>query len=177
MSASCTIRYAVSSTPVGSGVTAPSSVSVTGVPAARAVSTSSVSRSRPGCGSTRRLRVGVLTEDAEQPPHLGERVACGLADRAKCVLPLREGHQWSAVHLRLHRDRGDVVGDDVVQLPGDARPLAHGRLILECVDHRLTCLVAFGQRLASLSARVAERESGDDDQQEEDAGELRRRPP
>ena len=120
----------------------------------------------------RRLRVRVLAEDAEKPPHLRERVARGLADRREVRLAfLGEALGGEARALRLNRDRGDVVRDDVVQVPGDARALAHRRLILERVDHRLTGLVAFGQRLATLSARVAERESGDDDHQEQDAGE------
>ena len=125
-----------------------------------------------------RLGVRILAEDSEKPPHLRERVARRLADRREVRLALLgETLRREARALRLNRDRGDVVRDHVVQVTGDARPLAHRRLILERVDHRLTGLVPFGQRLASLPTRVAERERGDDDQQKQYAWRARRRPP
>ncbi len=118
------------------------------------------------------LRARVIAEDAEQPPHLGQRVARGLADRLEvraALLGQALGRETRA--LGLDGDRRDVVRDDVVQVACDARALPHRRLVLEGVDHRLTRLVALGERLAALPARVAERQSRDDDHEEQDARE------
>ena len=80
-SASCTIRYAHRSTPAGSVVASPLMVRRTVEPAARAVSISSSSWARPGCGTAPGVAVRVLPQDAEQAAHLVERVAGGLRDR------------------------------------------------------------------------------------------------
>ena len=60
-----------------------------------------------------------------------------------------------AGRLGLDGDHRHVVRDDVVQLAGDARPLLHQRLVA-------LRLVALGDRLAALPARVPDRERGDD---------------
>jgi len=67
----------------------------------------------------------VLAEHAEQPPHLGQRGPRGVSDGGE---PLRPGggHPGGGEPraLRLHGDDGDVVGDHIVELARDARPLA-----------------------------------------------------
>jgi hypothetical protein len=74
---------------------------------------------------------GVLAQHAEQPPHLGQRGPGGVADVGQ---PLRTGgghpRGGQAGCLRLHDDHRDVVGDDVVQLAGDASPFT-ARGVLE----------------------------------------------
>ena len=119
----------------------------------------------------RRLRLRVLAQDAEQPAHLRQRVARCLADRLEVRAGLlRQALDRQAGALGLHGDRRDVVSDDVVQVSGDACALAHRGLVLQRVDHRLPRLVALGERLAALAARVAERCRGDDHHQEQHAG-------
>ena len=121
----------------------------------------------------RRLCLRVLAEDAEQPAHLRQRVARGLADRLEVrAALLRQALDRQAGALGLDGDRRDVVSDDVVQVAGDACALAHRGLVLQRVDHRLPRLVALGERLAALAARVAERCRRDDDHQEQHAGEA-----
>ena len=84
---------------------------------------------------------------------------------------LREPFGGQAGALSLDCDRRDVVGDDVVEVACDSSALAHRGLVLERVDHRLACLVPLGDDLAALPARVAKRQSRDDDHQQQDAGE------
>ena len=89
----------------------------------RAVSLSCCS---PGCGRRGwRSAPGVLAQHAQQPAHLGQRRPGGVADRGQPPRALG-GHARGGQpgRLRLHGDHRDVVRHDVVQLAGDARPLA-----------------------------------------------------
>ena len=66
-------------------------------------------------------------QHAEQAPHLGERLAAGLLDQ-RSGSSARSG-SWSRSSLAAPFDGHDAdrVGDDVVQLAGDPRPLlGHG---------------------------------------------------
>jgi hypothetical protein len=69
---------------------------------------------------------GGRVEHAQQVPQLAERLPAGLAD----VLQAR-GHRGRVGlelgRVGLHDDRGDVVGDHVVQLAGDPGPLVGHR--------------------------------------------------
>ena len=99
--------------------------------ASRASSSSSLSWRRPGWGCRSSARgPGVLAQHAEQPPHLGQRGPRGVADRGQ---PLRPGggHPGGGQpgRLRLHGDHGDVVGDNVVQLAGDAGAFPAGHVL------------------------------------------------
>ena len=75
------------------------------------------------------VRVSVA-QDAEQPPHLGQRGAGGVADRGQ---PLGSGRR----HVRggqprglgLYGDDRDVVRDNVMQFPRDPGPLAAGGVL------------------------------------------------
>ena len=170
------MRYAHRSTPGGSGVTSPWSVSAHRSPRRARGVDELVQAREAGLRVARGLAVRVLAEHAEQAPHLAERVARGLADRLEVrAALLRQALGRQTRGLGLDRDRRDVVRDDVVQVAGDARALAHRRLVLQRVDHRLPRLVALGDRLAALPPRVAERLRGDDEHEEQDAREAGRR--
>ncbi len=76
-----------------------------------------------------RPRVPVGVEDAEQPAHLGERLAARALDRPQRSL----GTLRLAIHHRpcgagLNHHHRDAVRDHVVELTRDPRPLAVGRL-------------------------------------------------
>jgi hypothetical protein len=72
-----------------------------------------------------RVRVGVFTQHAEQPPHLGQRGPRGVANGQQPLRPGR-GHARGGQpgRLGLHGDHRDVVRDHVVQLASDPGPLA-----------------------------------------------------
>ena len=80
MSASCTIRYAETSTPGGSSTGDPSTVTSTGSPAELTCAASSSSRRRLGCGHERDLLTR-LAQHAEEPAHLGKGLLTGVLDR------------------------------------------------------------------------------------------------
>ncbi len=65
--------------------------------------------------------------------------------------------------------------DDIVEVARDAGALAHHRLVVQAVGHRAPSLVALGNRLPALPARVTEREGADDDEQQEHAARSRGR--
>ena len=99
--------------------------------ASLASSSSSLSCCRPGWGCrSAHLGLGVLAQHAEQPPHLGQRRAGGVADRGQ---PLRAGRgharRGQPGGLGLHGDHRDVVRHDVVQLAGDPRALPARRVL------------------------------------------------
>lgn len=78
----------------------------------------------PGGGFGGRLRVAGLAEQADGGAQLVERAAAGLADMGEGLL----GLVGALVHdmggdTGLHIDQGDVVGDHVVQVAGDAQAL------------------------------------------------------
>ena len=85
---------------------------------------SELGEARLGC---QRHPVPLLVEDADDGPHLRERLAAaGLDGR-------QDGSGAPGVALGellagagLDGDGADMVGDDVVQLPGDARALGEG---------------------------------------------------
>ena len=147
--------------PAAAGPPSPSSVSGTGVPAARALSIELVEVVEPRLrvrASASRLRV--LAEDAEQAAHLGRaRRAPSAPIASKCARPSsgRPGVVRRA-RLGLDGDHRDVVGDNVVQLARDPSALLHRGLVLQRVDHRLP-----GLRPARRSPRrAAARESPSD---------------
>ena len=80
-------------------------------------------------GAHRRLRreLGhrpLPAQEPDQAPHLGQRLAAGRLDRLqRKPLALLLGLQQPADGARLHRHHGDGMGDHVVELPRDARPL------------------------------------------------------
>src|SRR5690606_28110434 len=77
-------------------------------------------------------RVVVLAQDAEEPPHLRQRHPSSRGDRGKRLAgPHHVGVDRIGRAVRLHHDHADVVGNDVVQFPCDARPFGgHGHLDL-----------------------------------------------
>ena len=85
---------------------------------------------RAGDAGPASLGLGVLAQHAEQPPHLRQPGPCRVPDLRQ---PLRPGGGHSgrgqAGGLRLDGDHRDVVRDHVVQLTGDPRPLAAGRVL------------------------------------------------
>ncbi len=102
----------------------------------------------PGCGA----RPGgaptpPTREQVEHPAHLVERLAAGrghrLEDRARRV----GGTEGGADAARLDDEQADVVGDDVVELAGDAHPLLGDRPPGEQVALALQVQVALPQRL------------------------------
>ncbi len=77
-----------------------------------------------GCGFGGRLGVALLAQEADGDPQLVERGAAGVAYVGERLL----GLVGTLVHdvggdPGLHVDQGDVVGDDVVEVPGDPQPL------------------------------------------------------
>ena len=125
VSASCTIRYSVSSKPAERGPAGSTAESSTSRPAARARSISAGRWRSPGLGASGLRAVGPAgppgLEQAEHAAHLAERVARGRLDRVEvavefgglAVLERRPGGQG------LQDDHRQPVADDVVQLARD----------------------------------------------------------
>jgi hypothetical protein len=68
--------------------------------------------------------VVVAAQHAEQPSHLGHRRAAGVLDRLQHGARLRPlVTDRAPFAARLHHHHRDVVGDDVVELASDPRPL------------------------------------------------------
>jgi len=86
-------------------------------------------------------------QQPEQPPHLGQRLPAGGADRAQGGHgDLRIPGRRIARAVGLHHDHGQAVGDHVVHLPGDAGALVlRGQLHLT-LGRPLRLLGAFDQR-------------------------------
>ena len=83
-------------------------------------------------------RVDVGAHDAHHPPHLREGPATGLLDRQeRFALALLLGTEQAAHAARLDRHDAHGVGDDVVQLAGDAAAFLGDRLAGEGVALRL----------------------------------------
>ena len=86
------------------------------------------------------LDTRIVTQHAQQSAHLQKRLAGRVADRRE---PLSSGRRKSGNGepscLGLDRDHRDVVGDYVVQLPGDAGPFAPCGVVDERVDDDLAC--------------------------------------
>ena len=123
----------------------------------RAWSSSWLSWLRSGCG---RRSAGSssasVAQDAEQPSHLGQRRAGGVADRRQLSgSGIGKPGRGQPGCLGLHGDHRDVVGDDVVQLAGDARPLA-ARGVL---DQRAGDRPAGPRRCTSASACARPRDA------------------
>jgi hypothetical protein len=112
-------------------------------------------------------RGGVLAGHPQQAAQLAERVSGGISDRFEALLALfRQARGAQTGGLGLDGDHRHVVGNDVVQLTGDAGALLHQRLVA-------LRLIPLGNCPASLPACVAERQRGDDDNQQKQAGEPR----
>ena len=143
VSASCTIRYALTSTAGGSGRASPSTVESTSSPARRAPSTSSPSRSRPGCGSR---GAPPSPSRPEQPAHLAQPLAGRALDRGeRRARALRVAGEHVLRAAGLHDDRGERVRDGVVHLAGDPRALGRGclrRALVRVALHRERGVVA-----------------------------------
>jgi hypothetical protein len=97
----------------------------------------------------------VLTQDAEQPPHLTQRLAPGALDdpqRGARLLRLLVDHV--PADPRLHGDHAHAVRHHVVQLAGDPQPLlGHrppGQLALR--PHLVLGLRAHRRDIGTLSA-------------------------
>jgi hypothetical protein len=89
-------------------------------------------------GLPARLGAGVLAQQPQQPAHLVQSRPGGVADGGQPLGPLG-GHarRGQAGDLGLDGDHGDVVGDDVVQLTGDPRPLPAGGVLQQGGLHGL----------------------------------------
>ena len=132
VSASCTMRYArqVDARRQRSG-SGPSTVEPTSQPGGAAPA-----RPAPAAGRARlrraQLAAGVAvrrTDDAEQPPQLGQRLAAGRLDRRRAPRArARDASRTRPAGSRLHHHHAHVVRDHVVQLARDPRPLQLGRV-------------------------------------------------
>ena len=113
----------------------------------------------PEAGLRRELRaveLGVLAQDSEQPAHLGERGAGGVADRAeRSRADGRHPGRSEARRFGLHRDHRDVVRHDVMQLACDPGPLAASGM-LEQIPRRGSTGGIVAKRLAARPARDPE---------------------
>ena len=115
-----------------------------------------VERAQRGLRRQRRLLL-VRVQHAEQPPHLGQRLAAGALDL------LGRGHRAPGVALQdppraagLHDHDADAVGDDVVHLARDPPALLGGgaqRLALVRLLRAHRLLVQLLGRAASVCAR------------------------
>ena len=113
--------------PGGSSCGSPSTSSSTGRPGLAHRADQDVDRAH------RRLRreLGhrpLLAQQADEPPHLGERLASGRLDRLEGLpLALLLGAQQPPDRSCLHGHHGDRVRDDVVELARDPLPLLGDR--------------------------------------------------
>jgi hypothetical protein len=98
--------------------------------------------------------LGVLAQHAEQPPHLRQPGPGRVPDLRQ---PLRPGgghpRRGQPGRFRLDGDHRDVVRDHVVQLAGDARPLAAGRVLRQRAGD--------GLRRGAAQQRLGARAPGD----------------
>lgn len=74
-------------------------------------------------GRTRVAGAVIRVEQVEQLPQVADGPAASAGDRGQGLVQLVRGARQVARRLGLHDHRRHVVGDDVVQLPGDARAL------------------------------------------------------
>ena len=124
----------------------------------------------------RRLRLELgrravgAAQHAEQPAHVRERGPAGLADGAERPRRGRGvGVRGVPAAVGLGDHHGQRVGDDVVHLPGDARPLGGGGDLRLLVPLDLEASRAVLQGLDPLASRPP-------DEPERPDGEGRRRP-
>ena len=94
------------------------------------------------CGSGRQkilpprfgVAVLVVAEEIDEPCHVVQGLATGDADRGQPLAgALIEGGRGQSSSARLNDDDREMMGDDVVQLPGDARALTTYRELRERV--------------------------------------------
>ena len=107
---------------------------------------------------------GLLPQQAEHRPGLGERLAAGIRDDLERTLGRGDvGADDVPPHAGLHGDQRHAVRDDVVQLPGDPQPLlddgagrllAGSRSLLLAALRRSDCS-ARRDRMTSPSAHAA----------------------
>ena len=169
------MRYAERSIARGSRTGSPSTWSRTGSPARPTSSQSDSRPSRPGWGASSRL-VAVASHRPQQAAHLGERRTARLLDPAERVRVVGEvvGELVPDGPDLEHHD-ADGVGDDVVELAGDSRPLLGDRQ----AGRRLALALGMGcpcfRRIGLLGPRV-QREAGEprDPEQERDEQHLAR---
>ena len=116
----------------------------------------------------------VLAQHAEQSPRLRERVAGRHGDRLEPAAGVRrEPWRRQSRGLALHRDHGEVVGDDVVQLAGDPGALLHRGLLALAHRHPL---LRRGERVDDLRPpprRLADDHRSDDEEEGHHAREPR----
>ena len=167
VSDSWTIRYAVRSTAAGTSLRCPS------------IGQHRVQAGRPGplhqvdnlVEPGRRVLV-VVAERVQGRPQFPGRLPAGLQDRQQRLrnrlAPLAGQVDGG---LRLHLDHRDLVGERVVQLPGDVQPLLVGAAPSGLLAAALGLL---GSTLG-LPQRLARRAGGDQPGQREDVSCLRHR--
>ena len=122
VSASCTMRYAATSTAAGTAAGRASQSTVIATPALRAFSISVSTWSSPGVGASGTSSSSRQHTDGR--PQLVERLLAELLDRRERRTGL---FRMAIEHVQrgpgLHVDRGDAVGDHVVEVAGDAEAL------------------------------------------------------
>ena len=121
------MRYADRSTPSGSVTGFPLRVTVTDTPPLRAESSRASRSASPGCGAVSWPAGAQHAQHAAQLGQPGQRAGPDLAE-ALHQLRRRIGGLVGR-RLGLDRDHRHVVGDHVVQLPGDALPLLEQRAL------------------------------------------------
>ena len=170
VSPSWTIRYAESSTARGSGNGSPSTWSSHRQPGASDALGERVEPVEAGLRRERHVAV-LVPHRAEESTHLAERAASGSLDAAERVLVGRElGRELVPDGADLEHHDTDRVGDDVVQLARDPRPLLGDR------DARRAFTLALGLRRARLRrfrllGALAQREAGQPADPEQERGE------
>ena len=131
----------------------------------------------PGLGRPVGLAAGVFAKHAEQPAGLGERLARRRGDRFEPAAGVaRELGRGQPRSLALDRDHRQVVRDDVVQLPGDARTLFHHRSRANALRHRLLRRIELRNREPPLPDRLADHERREEQQQRDGGREARPAP-
>jgi hypothetical protein len=97
--------------------------------------------------AARRCVVRVGLQERDEVLELGQRLMPRLADAGEAGAAVRRGEP---TRPRLDHHHGEVVGDDVVQLPGDPGALAAHRQRGERLPFGLELAVALGERRDQL---------------------------
>ena len=122
-----------------------------------------------GCGRERAAARRRRREDAEQPAHLGERLAAGRLDRRAAPRARASwlGVEQAADACGLDGHDADAVGDDVVQLAGDrARSSATAAGARASRSRSARCARSVARAISRCwwpSARAREPDDGEED--------------